>query len=547
MATLPLNRRILLVGGEGVVLFAPAGKGVEREAAISWDVPNFDRQLAETLTEKNKNKSVLVLFDGADQAYRKEENVPKLSPLDRPRFIKRKLELAFPSYPIRAALEIKAAKKKGFQVKADDTPPSYLFVALPETEQLDRVGAALLESSVPVAGFGLLPVESAGLVVEIAQNLFNPEAKKQKGRKGSRWCVLIGQHETGGLRQVVVKDGNLALARLTPTSEAGTSGPGWVEEVMRGFKETLAYVARFGYSADEGIDVVIVCGEIEKQFFDQKAMPVTNFRCVNPGEALALIGAKSFGLEKTNFADALHAAWAGRKRAPALPVRIPSIHRIMAPRLGARFASVALVVTALAMAALAVNDYQAYLSLDDDLSAKENRQQMAQREFDQESKAFDSLPVKPETLKNALAVKALLDNNSVDPGPILNTLKATLGGDVVLDKLSFEHAPGAGMSSDPKAVAAADKQDHGRVKIAFSFALPDALPLEQKVTRAEGLQRDLKKAFPGWEVKIAQQFGGISRTGEFMGAFAAKDGEEKPAAAPTPTENTASFTLEGAP
>src|SRR5471032_3056619 len=110
MASFSANHRVLLVGGEGVVLFAPSGRGIEREMSIAWDVPNFDQQLTGALSAKNKSKSVFVLFDGADQAYRKEDGIPKLSPFDRPKFIKRKLELAFPSYPIRAALEIKPPK-----------------------------------------------------------------------------------------------------------------------------------------------------------------------------------------------------------------------------------------------------------------------------------------------------------------------------------------------------------------------------------------------------------------------------------------------------
>src|SRR5690349_1079874 len=133
------NRRVLLVGGEGVVLYGPAGKGVDRETSISWEVPNFDQQLVETLGGKYQSASVVVIFDGADQTYRKEENIPRLSPFDRPRFVKRKLEVAFPSYPIRASLEVKPPKLKGKAAKgAKKELPSYLFVALPETDQLDR-------------------------------------------------------------------------------------------------------------------------------------------------------------------------------------------------------------------------------------------------------------------------------------------------------------------------------------------------------------------------------------------------------------------------
>lgn len=83
-----------MVGGEGVVLYSPSGKsGMEREVSVAWDVPDFEEQLTEGLS-RGSGKSLVILFDGADQTYRREENIPKLSPIDRPRFVKRKLELA---------------------------------------------------------------------------------------------------------------------------------------------------------------------------------------------------------------------------------------------------------------------------------------------------------------------------------------------------------------------------------------------------------------------------------------------------------------------
>jgi hypothetical protein len=520
MAGLGKKRRVLMVGGEGVVLYASSGKVVERETSIAWEVPGFGVQLAEALRAKNAAMAVLVLFDGADQAYRKEDNIPKLSPFDRPKFVKRKLELAFPSYPIRASLEVKPPKG----VKA---PSSYLFAALPETEQFDRVGDALFESGVPVAGFGLLPVESAGLVTSLAQKLFVPDKKD----KGSRWRVLIGQHETGGLRQVVVKDGNLALSRLTPTSEAGVAGPGWVEEVQKGFRETLAYVSRFGYTAQDGIDVVVICGEIEKQFFDPKAMPVSNFRCLNVAEALKTVGLKGPGLEKSNFGDALHAAWAAQERALKLPVRVPSIHRIMAPRMGARVASVALALTALGLTALTAQDYGDFMSTRDELVAKKNQQQMMQREYDVESRSFDALPLKPDVVRGTLAVKKTLDDASPNPVPLLSKLRAALGPDITLKSLVYEHVH----DNDDKGI----KPGKGRVRFAFDFGLPLSMPLEQKVTRAEELQKTLQKAFDGWDVKIESQFGKVSRTGSFEGAAGGLDVH-------TPDANdAAAFTMEG--
>lgn len=542
MVQLGSNKRVLLLGGDGVVIYGPSGSGVEREASLAWDMPNFDELLVEALTKQNANKQVIVLFDGADQTYRKEENIPKLSAVDRPRFVKRKLELAFPNYPIRASIEIKP------QIKGRKTsgPSSYLFVALPETDQVDRVGRAILESGVPVGGFGLLPAESVGLAPALAEKIFAGEP----GGVG-RWTVLIGQHETGGLRQVVVKDGNLALTRLTPTAEGGVSGAAWAEEVTREFRATMTYISRFGFNPDEGIDVIIISDDISRQFFDPQVMGVKRLKGISVSDALKLMGSKSFGLEKTNFADGLHAAWVAKKRSLRLPIRVPSLHQIMAPRLAAQGAAVVLIFTALALVYMAFNSIQQNYVLNQEIEQRQSQRGMLERELAQESKVFDTLPIKANLLKGTLNTKKLLDTNTVPVGGVLQRLKTVLGRNITLRSLEYKHEPssqlqleattgGPGMFVPPPPPGAVAPSERGLIKMSFTFTLPATMPLEQKVNTAEALQKKLQEAFPGYNVKIDTQFGRVNRDGRFEGNLtgAAQTGGEK---------EEAKISLEGPP
>lgn len=514
------NKRVLLLGADGVVIYGPSGAGVERETSLAWDMPNFDELLSEALGKQNANKQVIVLFDGADQTYRKEENIPKLSAIDRPRFVKRKLELAFPNYPIRASLEIKPQKIKG---RGAAGPASYLFVALPETDQVDRVGRAILESGVPVAGFGLLPAESVGLAPALAEKIF-------AGESGgiSRWTVLIGQHETGGLRQVVVKDGNLALTRLTPTGEGGASGAAWAEEVAREFRATMTYISRFGFNPEDGIDVIIISDDISRQFFDAAALGVKRLRCIPVTDALKLLGAKSFGLEKSNFADGLHAAWVSKKRALRLPIRVPSLHQIMAPRLVAQAAAAVLVFSALAFVYMAFNAIQQNYVIGQEIEQRQSQRSMLERELTQESKVFDTLPVKATLLKGTLSVKKFLDTNTVPLGGFLQRLKSVLGTGIILNSFEYKHDPSSKLQLEaptgargafvpPPAPGTLQAGERGLIKASFSFSLPGTMPLEQKVNTAEALQQKLQEAFPGYNVKIETQFGRVNREGRFEG------------------------------
>ncbi|MFH1157882.1 MAG: hypothetical protein V1721_03230 [Pseudomonadota bacterium] len=528
MTSFSSGKRVLLVGNEGVALFGPTARGVEREIALSWELPNFDRQLTEALTEQNQSRPVVILFDGADQTYRKEENIPKLSFFDRARFVRRKLEMAFPSYPIRTSVLVKPSRKEG--KNAPKESPSYLFMAIPETDRLDKVSANLLEAGVPVAGFGLLPAESEGLVTALSGKLFGKTGEK------SHWAVLIGQHETGGLRQVVVKNGNLALTRMTPTSEAGVQGPKWVEEVMREFKATLTYIARFGYAADEGLDVVVICGDIEKQFFDKTSLPVTNFRCLKVADALALIGAKGVSLGETNFGDAVHAAWASRKRSLAVPVVVPGIRRIMAPRLAVRVATLLLAALLLGLGGISFREYQNYNGLQDEIARKQSRKTLLEHGYAQDSKVFDTLPVKPLLVNGTLAVRKFADGGSVRIAPTLDLLRRTLGSTVKLSSLMFENR--AEISLKP-----GEERNPRPLRIVFRFTITDAPTLEQKVAAAEKLAESLRSAFPGYEIRINSQFGNVSRTGIFEGMT----GDTPTPGNASLQEDAAEFEMQGAP
>lgn len=531
------GKRILVAGGEGVALYSSDKRGVFRETALAWDVPNFEQQLTAILLGKNQNQTLCVLFDGADQTYRKEENIPKLSAVDRPRFVQRKLELAFPSHPVRAAAEIKHIKIKGIPPPDKKEAPSYLFAALAETDNIDRVGKSVYDSGVPVTGFGLLPAESASLVTALAGKIFNEPGKR------SRWAVLIGQHETGGLRQVVIKDGNLALTRLTPTSDKGTSGAGWVEEVIQEFKATLTYISRFGYKTEEGLDVIVICGDLEKQFFDQKALPVTHLKCLTLTEALGVIGSRSMILEKGNFADALHAVWAGRKTILDLPVKVPSIQKVIAPRLIARYGSGILAATAIAAVFFIAQTYQDYHQIQNDITEKQNQRNVRQREYEEEAKAFDTLPAKPKEVKAVINIKKTLETNTTDLRPVLHKLKEAMGGDVFLRSLDISHE--SGKSLNPNISVANKKitpeeEEKGVLKITFSFTLPSTMQLEEKVIRSEKLRNDLKGLFPGYDVIFKSQFGNVSRTGKFSGGTAAEDKAG-------PGTESAEIEMEGAP
>lgn len=525
-----LGRRVLLIGGEGVVLFTISSAGVTREASVSWAVPNFDDQLVQALNAHNASKPIYLLFDGADQTYRKEENLPKLNMLDRNKFLARKLEMAFPNYPARAMMEIKMpGPKRG--------GGAWLFVALPETGNLDRLSVLLREANVPVAGFGMLPVESAGLVLELTAKAF-PDQKKR-----SRWAVLVSQHETGGLRQIVTKDGNMVLTRLTPISEDRVQGAVWAEEVAHEFRSTLSYISRLGFTYEDNLDMVVICGEVEKQFFNPRALGAENFACYTPSEAITLLGSRPLRIDRGNAGDAVHAAWTGSKSRLTLPVRVPTLQSMTQPRKIVRVSTAIMLVMLAVQSVLILQAWGVYNSAEESIRNKSTQAEVLRREYEQEAKVYEGLPYKPQLVRSAMTVKELLALNTASPTPLINLVSSLLGEDVRVIKVSYAHDPSSALELPSAGVVPSAQvqpqrpvlpyaqaqqgprpgEERGVMSFSFSYALPDAIALERKVMHAEELVETLRAQLPNHEIRILSQFGNVSRTGRFTGDVGGED------------------------
>ncbi len=550
------GRRVLFIGDEGIALFSNKSGKVLYECSIPWLVPNFEEQLHEALSSGDRRKPVLVLFDAVEQHYRKE-TLPNVGAMDKGKVLKRKLDLAFPSYPIRAAVPLEGEFKRLKKLKKTQKgqQPAYLFAALPESENLERINRVLYETGVPIAGLALLPVESTGLVAELSKKLRPKEAP------ASRWVVLIGHHETGGIRQVVIKDGDLALTRLTPMAEGEAVGQAWGEEIIREFKATLSYVARFGYNSDDGLDVIVISGEEEKRVLNQASLPVTQLHCLTPHEAAKVLGARLGPKVKQQYADSLHAAWNGKKFKPDMPLRAPRMDKVKKPRLVARVASLVMLVGVLVLGGMVGNSYQVYMGLQDDIAAKENQRSALDREYKQEAAIFDELPVKPDVLRGSLAVRDLLKENEVSPKAAFQKLKNALQEDILLLEMSYSHEPAetlkpsedAGRGRAPARGrlgfgrgAKGDDSTNGKIEIMFSFALPNSMTLEEKVLKTNEFHIKLRDSFPNHEVTLEKQFGGVSEGGAQQGIV----GDAGGPGARTPgggSDDYAEFKIKGAP
>ena len=296
MTSTEVHKRVLVVGNEGVVLFRVTAQDIERVVALPLIAPDFDQRLVGAL-DKNPKDSVLVLYSGGDAILRKDI-IPKFDePDDVLACVQAKLKQYFPDSPRRGAA-ICAPRGE---------PPFFLFAAIGEDKHLDKVSSILIDAGTTIKAISLLAVESADLVATLSAKFITGKGQL------SNWAILVDRHETGGLRQIAIKNGSLALTRVTPLPEGNVHGQSWVEEVWRELRATLVYLARFGYTAEQGLDVMILCSDTEKQLFGNMSLPATNFCYLTVSAVLAALDARGTSLSDVNFGDSVHALFASRK------------------------------------------------------------------------------------------------------------------------------------------------------------------------------------------------------------------------------------------
>lgn len=343
------SRAIIIIMDDGVCVHKISGAGSEHLETLSWRTGGFEDRLAEILNEAAVS-SVLILNDAVEQHYRKEKiSIP--TAFDKANIIKRRLNVAFPSYPMRAAIELKEAtalakvrsKESGGEKGAEKEKAGgiYLFAAAPSTETFSRIVRAVGKTECNLSGYGLLPLESADMLKELSKKL----SAKRVGVAPSVWTILVGQHRGGGLRQIVVRGNELALTRITPLDEPK---PGqadeWAADVSTEIQATLSYLSRFGYVPEDGLNIIVLGDRSFSEVLNGMINVPSNFEALYPYEAAELVGVKLSQVEGAHFSDGLHAGWVAKKLALLLPLSSKEIEDISAPRKNASIAIIMMIL-----------------------------------------------------------------------------------------------------------------------------------------------------------------------------------------------------------
>lgn len=531
MAIFGSSKCILLLSDEGLSIY-DMGSRVQLLETIPWDTQDFEEAAVNIVRKKCSGKSLLLLNDMVEQHYRKER-VPKVSPFDKANIIKRRVAAAFPSYPIRSAIKL---KEKAPAREGQPGGEIYLFAAVPLSDNVRKALEVVKRCYASIAGFCLLPVESASMIHALSKKL------AKRGDSVATWTVFVGQHQSGGLRQIVTKNGELALTRMTPIVDSDIDQEIWTSEVANELKGTMSYLSRFGFDPSDGLDVVIIANNSVADKMVTKVDFECNLSVLTSLEAANLLGIKIGRQEEERYADPLHVAWTGRKSKFELPLQAAQLDKISGP------ARIATAASLLLLAGCAFFGYEAFTassqwaSNSSQISDTNNRVQSLKQEHLQEVEKKRAAGVDFMLIESSTKVFGKLEKGSMKPLGVFEVIGRSLGADLHITSLDVKPV---GAASNSTAVDPAQQQPQSFVvdipgqetpqsqyEVVIKLILPAQLDPKKGVQLISDLESRLKTNLPKHTVSIIKQVADLSYTGNFVGEATSKiqeqQGEEKP-------------------
>lgn len=475
---------VLSIGDEAAVVTLVSGGKV----ANAWVASPDPKEGAEdVLAALNTARSVpvYVLIDAFEQVFR-EEKVPRVGFLDQKKVIDRHLQMAFPGNNLQAAMS-HGADPQGNKF--------YLFASVPPTEQVRGWLNALDKAKRRPRAVHMLPLES----LDMLERLTPPAAQR-----GVRWRILFTFNMTGGLRQIVSKQGRIMVTRLTPPPPPD-SGIDPVQIVERQFAETLAYVKRMGYQKGDNLDVVVLAEEPVAAAIRERGWEAHSVTVLSPHDVGVALGLGPIGQPGQPYADVVHALWFATRKTPKAKLswaQAPKVDYFALVARGAPFAATAAV---LALAAQAGHLGWTWMETRDLIARQERQLRQAQADLAREQARLETLPYTVAQVRPVIELSDRLTADHVAPVPLLATLGHALSGDAVIRDMALT-TPQDAAPAQANARRQGGNQAPAFVwRLALSVSLaPDTEGDEAALARADVLKARLEEVFPQARVTITQ-------------------------------------------
>lgn len=489
LSFLAASRTVLMVSDDALFIYSVSGRSVKMVEAVPWGSENFEDNVAVIISKECGGKPVLIINDMVEQHYRKER-IPNVGMLDKNSIIKRKLEVAFPNYPVRAALPLKEKTEKTKESLASNV---CLFAAVPATEAFTKTMNAAVRSLAPVAGFCLLPIEAADMIKKLSDKLV------PKSDQGAKWTVFIGQHQGGGLRQIVTKNDELALTRMTPIVDNDNDPVLWANEVHQEFQATMSYLSRFGFSHNDGLNIILVADVATGDIVSELIQEECGVYSITSDDALKNLGLPSVHQDTAYHADGLHAAWIGRKNKFILPMRAQQIDTVSKPRQIAGLVSFLLFFSALFLGYQLFNNGQSLATSTSEIADAQKMQAQLKLQLDKEVQRKKDLGFDIQLIQVALDAHKQFGERHIDFFRLFAAVGKSLGRELRIDRISVSR----GKKFDPKALLGLS-QNAPKFYSSMQMTFPSETDAKKGNQEVRDLQTRLQTLLPDHVVEVTK-------------------------------------------
>lgn len=251
---LPTKRQAtLIIGDDGFDLIAFCrGSGLHTQFVSRSD------DLTATIVEKLKLwqiESLRLVTNQIGQSYARE-SIPPAGKRDREGIIQRRIATRFGTNALTTYLPLKPSEHQ----ELGELP--YLLATVGEDSEIHRLVRELDERNISISSLALLPLEWANLLPELLPRATGIQTQDQ-------WQVVVTRHRSGGIRHVVLHNGQMILTRLTaeidPTDTKSddhhtrtVSASARASHIFQEIRASIGYIKRFGYTPEQPLFVYLV-------------------------------------------------------------------------------------------------------------------------------------------------------------------------------------------------------------------------------------------------------------------------------------------------
>ena len=485
----PSRRFVMIIGNGGAALSYIADGRIEKTLNIS----DFDEESLDIFSaalNEHRRAPLSILIDMLEQSYRREA-IPPVNMLDRVKVLNRRLGIAFPSYDIKAALSLD-------EVVGQRGDLSYLFVALPTSPEIETWISFLHGVANPIFTLGLLPLESSRLASALGKMQSDEE------QPPADWTLLISLERTGGIRQIVVRHGKLAITRLTPPPPGQIGPVELATAISQEMASTLTYLTRLGYSAGDRLDMIVIGSEEMRETIEARQSPGRRTSLFTPSEAARRLNLAEFDDSQDTYGDLLHIAWAASMRKPALEMAGHVLGQRRVQLVAARkWATGSLATSAVALGIFCGSLVFDILEISQDIDSAEITQNRLMRLVEDLNVQIATYPDRPKLMNSVLSHHDKLTNLSSFPVPVLAGISDSLGPSIRLTNLSWT-AEDTRRKKKSKNTSARGKAGKPGFRVELAVDLSAFSDVERAIAETNDLADRLRQKFSTSEVVIVR-------------------------------------------